>query len=381
MLLAAGVLALGLTSERHLSAVSSRAAAPVGPQAPSAERADPSRLRTVAAAPLRFGIHPGGNVGMVDERSTAVAERPDIRLKALRRLRGDRDLVLHLYSAWNGTQAHGRELAAAVAEVRAYTAQGFQVEPVIRYRPRRGGGKRTVRAYAAHVRRVVRKLVKNPLVVGVQITNEANVRGAPDAADGAYAGVQEALVAGVVVAATEVRRASRSDLKVGFNWAAAGNIGPDARFWRRLRRVGGRTFGRSVSWVGADIFPGTWSHRGAADAQAAARAMATTLRYLRKVALPQAGLSADVALHISENGFPTGATRDEARQAEMMKAAIVAVDRARARYGVTDYRWFDLRDARTGQRSLEHGYGVLRDDYSPKPGFAVLASLIRRFGR
>jgi hypothetical protein len=59
-----------------------------------------------------------------------------------------------------------------------------------------------------------------------------------------------------------------------------------------------------------------------------------------------------------------------------MRAGISAVERARLRYNVTDYRWFDLRDADSASTSFESQYGVLQDDYSPKPAYEVFRALV-----
>jgi hypothetical protein len=45
---------------------------------------------------------------------------------------------------------------------------------------------------------------------------------------------------------------------------------------------------------------------------------------------------------------------------------------------VTDYFWFDLRDAESDNPNPQQQYGVMRDDYTPKPAFDVLRD---RFGR
>jgi hypothetical protein len=63
-------------------------------------------------------------------------------------------------------------------------------------------------------------------------------------------------------------------------------------------------------------------------------------------------------------------------QVNAMRAALETVDRDR--YNITDYRWFDLRDADSTGPSFESQYGLLRDDYSPKPAFAVFRSLVAR---
>ena len=100
---------------------------------------------------------------------------------------------------------------------------------------------------------------------------------------------------------------------------------------------------------------------------------------LRKDLLPRAGLRA-AELHLSESGYPTGPGRTDAMQEEALRAAVRTVAKAAARYRVTGYRWFDLRDADSAGPSFESRYGLMRDDYSPKPAFNAYRDLIARFG-
>ena len=48
--------------------------------------------------------------------------------------------------------------------------------------------------------------------------------------------------------------------------------------------------------------------------------------------------------------------------------------------GVTDYRWFNLRDNDSSGTDLFDAVGVLRDDYAEKPAFATLRSAIQSIG-
>lgn len=43
-------------------------------------------------------------------------------------------------------------------------------------------------------------------------------------------------------------------------------------------------------------------------------------------------------------------------------------------------RWFSLRDANTASGQLENGYGLLHDDYTPKPAFAAYQQTIATEG-
>jgi hypothetical protein len=326
-------------------------------------------------APIAFGIYPGGGAGTVGPSGRTVPEDPAARLEALDRLRGDRPFVLHLYDAY--TQPADAEAVPGwlAAEIASYTAAGFRVELVLRYRPTAAGG--DVGGFVDFVRSRVRQLAGRG-VTSLQVTNEVNVAGAPDAADGAYAGAADALVHGVIAAKDEARRAGR--LKVGFNWAYQRGRAETALF-SHLGAAGGRRFTRAVDWVGVDAYPGTWGPKLAPGDLAAGVRAATidAMRTLRRSLLPRAGLSR-AALHFSESGYPTGPQRTEAMQQTVLRTVVGAIADSRSRYGVTDYCWFDLRDADSAGPSFESRYGITRDDYSPKAAFATYRDLIAQLG-
>jgi hypothetical protein len=332
-----------------------------------------------SAAPLRFGIYPNAGVGTVNPIAATRAEDDSARWNALEQLRGPHlhRFVLHLYTSWDGSTPFGEVMSWVDRDIAAADARGFQAEVVLRYRPDRSlPESAAVDGYVDFVRSAVRHLAAAQNVVGVQVTNEANVGGQPDASDGDYAGVQRALVLGVRAAKRELRLLRRPRMEIGFNVAAAAPIA----FWRTLRQEGGPSFGRAVDWVGVDLYPQTWTSTGRRGPRAAAAAMRAELRRLRRVALPAAGIPRRARLHVSENGFPTGPARDEAEQAELLTAAVEAVAAVRRAYGVSDYRWFGLRDANSSDPSFEAQYGILRDDYTPKQGFHALRALIERLG-
>lgn len=101
---------------------------------------------------------------------------------------------------------------------------------------------------------------------------------------------------------------------------------------------------------------------------------------MRQRYIPLAGIPASVPLHVSENGYPTGPGRTDATQVTAMKAAIAAIESQRAKYNVTDYRWFDLRDADSASSSFQSQYGLMTDSYAPKPAFFAYRALVARFG-
>lgn len=97
--------------------------------------------------------------------------------------------------------------------------------------------------------------------------------------------------------------------------------------------------------------------------------------------MPKAGLGDEVELWVSENGYRTKpVVNSEAGQAERLISTVDAVAAQAGSLGVTDYRWFNLRDNDSDGADLFSQVGLLRDDYSPKPAFAEYRRAIRRLG-
>jgi hypothetical protein len=202
----------------------------------------------------------------------------------------------------------------------------------------------------------------------------------PDASDSAYARAQDALIRGVIAARKVVERRGYEQLEIGFNWAYRTDPNREANFWNYLRDHGGEQFARAVDWVGLDAYPGTVfppveTPGGERDG------MVNAISQLRRCFMPVAGLGRAVPIHVEENGWPTGPGRSEEYQAAAMRAMVGAVHEFRGTYNVTDYRWFDLRDHNTSSLNFQQHYGLLRDDYSAKPAFAVYRELVREFAR
>ncbi len=335
--------------------------------------------RSAHPGALRFGIYPGGALGTIGPGAAPKPDDPAKRLTALTQLRGGRPFVLHLYVDYTGP---GGASAAQQAshELAQYEHAGFQIELVLCYRPAGGGSRMQAADFGRFARDAVASLGVTRRLVSLQVTNEANVAGAANTTDGSYAHARDALITGVIAAKHEARALGHTWLEVGFNWAYASDPG-QASFFRYLHRHGGSAFARAVDWVGLDAYPGTWGPPiGPGQlGPATAAMMRDALHSLRAYYMPLAGLARHVAIHVSENGYPTGPGRTPAMQVTAMRAAITTVHAVQRRYNVTDYRWFDLRDAASAGPSFEDQYGLLYDDYSPKPAFELYRELIAAY--
>src|SRR5215208_3387056 len=320
---------------------------------------------------VRMGITPAGRAGAVGPPVPLTPIDQDRTLAALRRLRPpDGAFVLRLNrffwsDGWKGIHHFSRL-------TRLYTRHGYRVELQLWYHPRPEQEGR-IGAWVRFVRRVVRRFGPNPDVVGLQVTNEVNFyEFAPDASDSAFEGARDALIRGVEAAHRLVRRRGFDQLRVGFNWAYRTDPAREADFWGYLREQGGRRFARAVDWVGLDAYPGTVFPPVEPPTDTGYRdGMVSAMSQLRECFMPIARLGRDVPIHVEENGWPTGPGRLESMQVRALRQMVGAVHDFRGTYNVTDYRWFDLRDHNSSGPNFQQHYGLLRDDYSPKPAFGA----------
>lgn len=322
---------------------------------------------------LRFGITPAGEAGALGPAVQAVPDDPPRTLAALAELRpvgGPFVLRLNRFFWSEGEAGIQRFLALA----HRYTSNGYLVELQVRYHPA-AGQEGDVARFVAFVRDVVRRFGPDPHVVGLQVTNEVNFTISPDSSDGAYAGARDALIQGVIAAKDEARRGGFAHLTIGFNWFYRTDPSSEANFWNYLRDRGGPAFVSSVDWVGLDAYPGT-VFPPAEPPGGERDGMVAAMSQLRKCFMPIAGLGPSVPIHVEENGWPTGPGRAEDEQAQAADTMVRAVHDFRGTYNVSDYRWFDLRDHRTSSANFQHHYGLLRDDYSPKPAFGAFRRLV-----
>lgn len=341
-----------------------------------------ARLNRLVTAPLLFGIYPGGAAGAVNTESAVTRpERPAARLRALERLRGPSEpFVVHLYAAYTGPEGPTADQQVG-ADISDYEAAGFRIELVLTYRPSDSGSPAGPDGFADFIRAAVRAFGADRGFVSVQVGDEANVINAPDTSDGYYAGSWDALISGVIAAHREILAEGFQQVHVGFNWAyLAGPV--QTEFWRYLRTHGGSDFVGAVDWVGLDVYPGMWGPRRVGDKELGPSAIVwAALTALRTRYLPLAGIPYRVALHISEIGYPTGSHHSYDSQSRALRDAVDVVTTLRPLLNITEFCWFDLRDADTASRSREEHYGLMNDDYAAKPAFSLYRRLIASLSR
>jgi hypothetical protein len=138
--------------------------------------------------------------------------------------------------------------------------------------------------------------------------------------------------------------------------------------------LAGRGSPRPADYAGLDMYPDVFGPRlglGELDG-----AVGWLLGTFRQQVLPIAGMGPAVPIRVCENGWPTGPGRSPERQADVLETVVRAVHARRAEFGVTHWELFTLRDADSSSDDMFHQFGVVRDDYSPKPAFARLCALL-----
>lgn len=292
-------------------------------------------------------------------------------------------LLVHLYSVFPGDAtaaaswgAYRTFLSRALG---AFERGGFDVELVVRYAPLHGrGSAKDVQAFAALVRRIVDAFGGNRRFVSIQITNEADLSTSP-ASDGYFNDGQsawQALIRGVIAAKAAAREKHFDQVRVGFNYGSH-----NRSFWRYLGRHGGPRFVRALDWVGIDTYAGTLTPLPASGVRrGVAEAISREVDRARRTYLPLAGIPERVALHFSENGYATANGHSYAMQVTALNAAVDTIASLSRASHVTEYDWFELRDASDSSSRPQGQLGLLTHDYRPKPAFSAYRSLIQEFG-
>jgi hypothetical protein len=339
---------------------------------------NPPTPRT-GAPPLVMGIYPGGVAGQLGPPKPAVPEVAFKRQAALDLLRGDREFAVHLYVKFTGDGSSDANNARIGRELDEYMRRGYVGELVVTYRPTARRGAPDVAEFTKYVREVVRRFGPDPKFHSIQVTNEVTNSISPDASDGAFPGARDATIQGVIAAKDEARKGGFEHLEVGFNWLYRLDPNTDREFWTYLRDKGGKPFVDALDWVGVDAYPGTFfppANRPGGERNALVNAFSV----LRDCYMKIPGIPNSVPIHVSENGYPTSPARSYAEQEAVLRAMVSTVSEFRANYNVTDYRWFDLRDGDSSDPDFGQQYGIMRDDYTPKPAFGAYRQLVAALG-
>jgi hypothetical protein len=275
---------------------------------------------------------------------------------ALDRLQGDaKQFYIRCYRHFRETGESVPGVDASPADPATYAGPGRLIDLVACYR--------ATTPSAAEYADFVRQAVRDVAAWGggkVQVGEELNM---PAPLDGAFPGCFEAVAAGAAAGLEERERIGAS-IGIGVNGAGVA----DPAFWARMVDVLGPDSTAQLDFVGLDMFPDVFRSLPEDKVGAGAQYLVHTLRSVTR----DAGISADVPIHVTETGWPTGRTRDEAKQARVLTAVAEAVLKTGE---VSVYEFFSLRDG-ISDGDWRNGFGLLGDDYTPKPAYDAVRRVI-----
>lgn len=308
---------------------------------------------------MLFGVWPGVVAADLVELTPLETPPEDVERTrdALNLLQGDADeFYVRCYRHFRGARVPYPGTESAPADPGEYAGQGRLIDLVACYRadsPDPAG-------YAEFARKAVCD------VAGwgggkVQVGEELNV---PAPLDGGFAGCFEAVGAGVAAALDE---RDRLGVTIGIGVNGAGMADPD--FWSRMVDALGPDSTSRLDFIGLDMFPDVFRPIPEEKVGAGAQFLVRTLRSITR----DVGISEHTQIHVTETGWPTGQTRDEDKQARILQVVAEAV---LSTGEVSVYELFSLRDGIT-DGNWQNGFGLLRDDYTPKPAFDVIRRLIK----
>ena len=333
---------------------------------------------STAYARFIFGIYPGGDAGSDCGLVSGPPGNPLEIERCLKELQGEsRPFVIRAYERFSDRDNPSRWPAQTPRNYARYLHSGRLLDLVLMYQSAAGD----IAGYVEFASELALRHAGQ--LYSVQVTEEASFTDGPDAIDGPYPGVQKALVEGVITVKDALRRAGHTNVKVGFN--STPTFGDKAAFWANIGALGGREFLESVDYVGLDFFPDVF-RPAAADGQPGdiRDSVALVLETMRNQWLPACGIGPHVPIDIAEHGWPTGPVRSFERQAQVLETVIRTVWNLRQQLNLARYTLFDLRDADSSTAEVMddifHHFGITRDDYSPKPAYAVYRRLIDELG-
>ena len=82
-------------------------------------------------------------------------------------------------------------------------------------------------------------------------------------------------------------------------------------------------------------------------------------------------------IYITENGWSTGGGKSYVKQAVIIETIIRALYEIKRELNIEKYELFSLRDTDSNNDNLFYQFGILKDDYTPKPAFYKFRDLIQ----
>ena len=315
---------------------------------------------------LKFGIHLGGVSEVHQELVTGKPDVPEEIIRVLDLLQGEKQLLMRTYLGFTGSDQDNQVAgASSLPDLARYGSRGRKLDLVLSNWDRRGD----LPAWIAFIENTIERY--GEYLGCLQICEEPNLYEYPG--DGRFGYAVDNVLTGVICARQKMKQLGLS-ANVGFN--AVPGSDPNDGFWREMTRRMNSSFVNCLDYVGLNFYPDTTTPLTGEMS----REVRNVLTDFRENTLQQAGIPGSVPIHICENGWPTGPCRYYTRQADLIEQMVRAVHELHGKLNITHYELFSLRDADTANPEPNHQFGILRDDYSPKPAFGTYRQLIAELG-
>ena len=313
-----------------------------------------------------FGIYPGGIAGTDTGLTTGRPDDPLLIKQALARLHPqDRNFIVRGYIHYNGSNETADE---APGKVEQYIINDHTLDLVVCYRADELNEATWINTIKKIIHRYGEKLDS------IQITEEPNLKNVY-AGDGHFKDIERALFIGAIAAKEELLQLNLT-AKVGFN--AAVSFDPADKFWKLIGSESFTPFRDVIDYIGLDFFPDVF-RPVAADGEPndLQQSVINVLKYFRHEKLEKNNIPSTIPIHITENGWPTGENRTYEKQAEVLEKIIRSIYALSNELNIQQYELFSLRDSDSGNQNVFYQFGLLKDDYTPKPAFYAFQKLIK----
>lgn len=319
---------------------------------------------------LQFGIYPLGVAGTPTGLAVGPQDNYEKIQQALKKLEGDSKLLLpRMYLVFTGPASEEKLFSI----VEKYISLGLMGDSTI------GCLDPNIKLdhWLEFIRKIIRQYGNN--IDSLQITNEPNLT----FMDGSNPDILQFLVQGVIVAKEESQAAN---VQVNIGFGSVPDTGPKTipHFWENLAQLGGKIFVDSLDYVGHNFYVDVFEPP--LPLENIPSTVENLLRRFREVNLKTAGIYDSIPMRITENGWPTGKNpftakdRPYKRQSEVLETIIRTIYKLRQELNITHYELFGLRDADSSKNNLFHQFGIMQDDYTPKPAFHTFQRLIQELG-
>ena len=324
------------------------------------------------ASGLVFGIYPLSPAGTPTGLATGPADNDEKIHLALQDLRGTKKLIPRVYLIYT-KQWEAKMFALA----ERYQNSGLLGDLVI------GCGDWTdmddetadMSRWLEFIRTIISRYGSS--LSSLQITNEPNLT----FMEGSKAYIMQALTEGIIAARHEIDN-GKLTVKLGFGSVPESPMSVP-QFWSNLARIDGQ-FQRCVDFVGHNFYVDVFTE-GTLSYEEITSSVETLLRDLRRK-MNAAAIPKTVPIRVTENGWPTGKNpfngmeRPYERQADVMERIIRTILCLKPELNITQYTLFGLRDADSTKEDPFHQFGIMKDDYTPKPAYRTFKRLIEELG-